>query len=67
MYKAVAQLVIFYGIKRLVVMGYMLKVPEGFHHQAVRQITGMTAKYSQAENGSNPWQWRQWKPQRFTT
>ena len=35
MYKAVAQLVILYVRKSSVMNGEMLKVLEGFHHQAV--------------------------------
>ena len=43
-YKAVAQSVLMYGSKSWVVIGEMLKVLEGFHHRADRQITGMTEK-----------------------
>ena len=44
MYKAVAQSELLYGSKRWVVTEEMLKVLEGFHHRAVRRITGTTAK-----------------------
>ena len=44
MYKVVAQSVILYGREIWVVMGYMLKVLEGFYHQAARQIMRMTEK-----------------------
>ena len=44
MYKAVAQSIILYGSKIWVVTGEMLKVLEGFHHRAARQITGLTEK-----------------------
>ena len=40
MYKAVDQSVLLYSIKSWVVTGDMLKVLEGFHHQASRHITG---------------------------
>ena len=36
--------VVIYGIKIWVVTVAMLKVLEGFHHQAARKITGMTAR-----------------------
>ena len=48
-YKSVEQFVLLYGIKTWVVTREMLKVLEGFHHQAARQITEMTAK-----RGSGP-------------
>ena len=41
-YKAVAQLVLLYGSKSLVVAGDMLKVLTAFHHRAAQQITEMT-------------------------
>ena len=44
MYNTVAQLVLLYGSKIWVVTRYMLKVLTGLHHQAARQIMGMTAK-----------------------
>ena len=44
MYRAVAQLVLFYSSKIWVVTRGILKVLEGLHHRAARQITGMTAK-----------------------
>ena len=44
MYKAVAQSVLLYGSKRLVVTGEMIKVLTRFHHLAARRITRMTAK-----------------------
>ena len=34
-----------YGSEIWVLNGEMLKVLEGFHHRASRQITGMTEKY----------------------
>ena len=43
MYKSVTQLVILYGSDIWVVTGGMLKVLEGFHHRAARQIKGMMA------------------------
>ena len=43
MYKTVGQLVLLCGIEIWVVTVEMLKVLEGFHHWATRQITGMTA------------------------
>ena len=43
MYKAVAQLVILYGIESWVVTGATLKVLEGFHHRATRRVTDITA------------------------
>ena len=45
MYKVVAQLVLLYGSQSWVVMGYMLKVLEGFHHRAEMWITGTMATY----------------------
>ena len=44
MYKAVAQSVLLYGSEIWVVMGMLLRVLEGIHHQAARRITGMTEK-----------------------
>ena len=44
MYKSVAQSVLFYGSKIWVVTGEILKVLEGFHHQAALRITGVTVK-----------------------
>ena len=41
-YKAAEQLVLLYGSGRCVVTGDILKVLKGFHHRAVRRITGMT-------------------------
>ena len=49
MYKAVAHTVILYRSYIWLVIGATLKVLEGFHHRAVRQITGMTAH--RAEEG----------------
>ena len=43
MYKAVAWSVILYDSESWVVMGYMLKVMEGFHSYAARRIKEMTA------------------------
>ena len=43
MYKAVGQFMILYRSNSWVVTGAMLKVVEGFHHQAARRIKGMTA------------------------
>ena len=45
MFKVVSQSVIPYVSKSLVVIGSMLKILEGFHHRAVRRITGMTATH----------------------
>ena len=42
MYKVVAQLVLLYKSYSWLVMGVMLKVLEGLHHQLTRNITGMT-------------------------
>ena len=42
-YKAVVQSVLLYVSERWVVTGDMLKILEGFHQRADRQITGMTA------------------------
>ena len=42
MYKAVGQLVLLYNSDSWVVMGAMLKVLEGLHHQVTRHITEMT-------------------------
>ena len=44
MYTAVAQKVLLYGSKSWVVTEAMLKILEGFHHQAVSWIAGMMAK-----------------------
>ena len=43
-YREVEQSVILYGNESWVLTGEMIKVLEGFHHQASRRITGMTAK-----------------------
>ena len=43
MYKAMVHLVLLYGSKSWVVTVEVLKVLEGFHHQAARRIMGMTA------------------------
>ena len=43
MYKAVDKFMILYRSDSWVVTGAMLKVVEGFHHQAARRIKGMTA------------------------
>ena len=43
MYKAMTLSVPLYGSERWMVTGVMLKVLEGFHHQAARQIIGMMA------------------------
>ena len=53
-YKAVAQSVLLYDTQIWVVTGDVLKVLEGFHHQAARRITGMTKNAGQAESGSTP-------------
>ena len=42
-HKAVAQLVLLYSSESCVVTGEMRKVLKGFHHQASRRITQMTA------------------------
>ena len=39
-----AQLALLYGSEGWVVTGVMLKVLEGFHHEAARRITEMMAK-----------------------
>ena len=44
MYKLVSHSVLLYGRDILVVTGWMIKVLTTFHHQAARQITGMTEK-----------------------
>ena len=44
-YKAVSQSVLYNIIEIWVVTGEMLKVLEGFHHQAARRITGMTVTH----------------------
>ena len=49
MFKVVSQSVIPYVSKSLVVIGSMLKILEGFHHRAVRRITGMTATHGSGE------------------
>ena len=41
LYKSVSQSVLLYGSESWVVMGEMLNVLEGFHHQVARRITGM--------------------------
>ena len=41
MYKKVDQLVLMYGSESWLVVGAMLKVLVGFHHQEDRQIMGM--------------------------
>ena len=45
---------ILYVSKSCVVNGEMLKVLEGFHHRAVRQITGMTEKSGTGEEWEYP-------------
>ena len=44
LYKVVAHMVLLYGSNIWVMTGAMLKVLEGFHHQADRRIVGMTAQ-----------------------
>ena len=44
-YKVVAQSVLMYSSESWVVIGSMLKVLEGFHHQASIHITGMTVRH----------------------
>ena len=44
MYKVVAQIVLLYVRKILVVMGAMLNIMEGFHHRAAIRIAGMMEK-----------------------
>ena len=44
MYNAVAQSVLLYSSDSWVVEGAMLKVLEGFHHQASTRVTGITAE-----------------------
>ena len=43
--KAVSQTMLLYVRKSWVVMGAKLKILEGFHHRAARQIVGMMAKW----------------------
>ena len=45
LYKADVKSVLLYGRKSWVVMGYMLKVLEGFHHWSVRRIEGMAERH----------------------
>ena len=42
-YKEIVQLVLLYRRESWVVMGDMIKLIEGFYHQAAIQIEGMTA------------------------
>ena len=44
MQKTVAHTMLLYSNKSWLVMGEMLNILEGFHHQAERGITGMTVK-----------------------
>ena len=44
MYKVVAQSVLLYEIKSLVVTGDILNVLLSYHHQVTRRITGMSQK-----------------------
>ena len=44
MYKALDQLVLFYGSNFWMLMGEMLTVMEGFHHRAAQRIMGLTEK-----------------------
>ena len=44
-YKSADQKVLLFGSESWVAMGEILKVLEVFHHQAARQITGMTAQH----------------------
>ena len=53
-YKAAAQTVLIYGRKSWVVMGAMLKVLEGFHHQAARRIAGMIAQRTKGREWEYP-------------
>ena len=43
MYKAVAQSVILYNSERCILMGGVINVLDGFHHQVAKRITGMVA------------------------
>ena len=52
-YKAVSQSLIFYISDRWVMMGYILNVLEGFYHQAVWRITGMTSTHG----GGGVWEY----------
>ena len=54
MYKAVAQLVLFFGSKIWVVTGEMLKVLEGFLHLAVRRIKRMSEKVGAGRDWEYP-------------
>ena len=56
-YGPVVRTVLLYGSESWVVTGAMLKVLEGFHHWAARQITGMTTK-GVADGSSNIPRWR---------
>ena len=44
LYKVVVQMVLLYGSNIWVMEGSILKVLEGFHHQATRRIVVMTAQ-----------------------
>ena len=44
MYKAVAHAVLIYGREIWLVTGAILKILEGFHYRAARQIARMTEK-----------------------
>ena len=45
-YKEIVQSVLLCGIESWAVIGATIKVLEGFHHQASRQIVGMTAQHT---------------------
>ena len=53
LYKSVSQSVLLYGSESWVVMGEMLNVLEGFHHQVARRITGMMVQRTTI----GEWEW----------
>ena len=52
-YKAIVKLMILYGRESWVVIGDMLKLLEGFHHQAAIKIVGIMAQ----RMTSKVWEW----------
>ena len=52
-YDSVVQLVLIYRIDSWVVMGFILKVLEVFHHRLARRIMGMIAR----RTTSGEWKW----------
>ena len=53
-YKVVDQSVLLYSSESWVMMGEVLKVLEGFHHQAARRITGMMVTYGVGKEWEYP-------------